>query len=43
MEDTHPRLLVALILSYKRSTHVKKKESLTQGEKTSKKQKKNKI
>ena len=37
MEDTHPRLLVALIISYKRSTHTKKKEELSTKGKTAKK------
>ena len=37
MEDTHPRLLVALIISYKRSTQITQKEELSTKRKTSKK------
>lgn len=34
MEDMHPRLPIALILSYKRNTHAKKKgRAINQGEK----------
>ena len=43
LEDTCPRLLVALILNYKRSTHARKKKSRHLRRKTTKKQKKNRI
>ena len=43
LEDTYPRLLVALILSYKRSTQVKERRSRQPKRKTEKKQQEKRI